>query len=109
MRQDIRATSSEVPSADPVLSAGAVAQEKIDGWKRKGDAAKRVARLGTATIILASALVPVVLLVSTEWSPFIMGKVAPSILAAIAAVAAVGCSLRARMKVGGSIGDTNTH
>ena len=63
-------------------------ERKIARWKAKGDANKRVAQWATAAIVVSSALVPVVILVSTEWSHFMLGKVVPSILAAISAAAA---------------------
>ena len=61
---------------------------RIARWKVKGNRAKRTARSGTGIIVVSSALVPIVLLVSTHWSHFFLGKVAPSVLAAIAAAAA---------------------
>ena len=63
----------------------ATVERKIARWKQKGDRARRAAHVGTAAIILSSAAIPVMLLVSTESSPFLTGKLAPSILAGIAA------------------------
>jgi hypothetical protein len=60
----------------------------IGSVRRKADRNERLARLATATIILASALIPVSLLVSTKGDSFTWGKLIPSLLAALAATIA---------------------
>jgi hypothetical protein len=54
----------------------------------KADKNERFARHSTSVIILGTATVPVLLLASTAWEPFVLGKLIPSILSACAAAAA---------------------
>jgi Protein of unknown function (DUF4231) len=56
--------------------------------RRKADRNERLARTTTVLIILASSLIPVAIILSTQEHAFLWGKLAPSLLAAIAAVAA---------------------
>jgi hypothetical protein len=60
----------------------------IASVRRKADSNERLARLATALIILASALIPVAIILSTQEHAFVWGKLVPSLLAALAAVAA---------------------
>jgi hypothetical protein len=60
----------------------------IASVRRKADRNERLARSTTVLIILASALIPVAIILSTQHDAFLWGKLAPSILAAVAAVAA---------------------
>ena len=54
----------------------------------KADRNEHTAQRGTAVIVLASALVPVLLLCSTEWQSFLLGQLIPSVISACAAGAA---------------------
>lgn len=60
----------------------------IDFVSKEADKNEKLAKRGTAVIILASAAVPVLLIASTEWAPFLLGKLLPSIVSACAASAA---------------------
>ena len=60
----------------------------IASVRRKADRNERLARASTALIILASAAIPVAIILSTHEHAFFWGKLAPSLLAAVAAVAA---------------------
>ncbi len=60
----------------------------IASVRGKADRNERLARSTTALIILASALIPVAIILSTQEHAFVWGKLAPSLLAAVAAVSA---------------------
>jgi hypothetical protein len=60
----------------------------IASVRRKADRNERLARSTTALVIPASALIPVVIILSTQEHAFLWGKLAPSLLAAVAAVSA---------------------
>lgn len=60
----------------------------IASVRRKADRNERLARVSTALIILASAAISVAIILSTQDDAFFWGKLAPSLLAAVAAVAA---------------------
>lgn len=71
-------------SDDPVEACN----RAIASVQRKADRNERLARSTTALIVLASALIPVAIILSTQEHAFFWGKLTPSLLAAIAAVAA---------------------
>jgi hypothetical protein len=60
----------------------------IASVRRKADRNERLARLASTLIILASALIPVAIILSTQEHAFVWGKLLPSLLAATAVVAA---------------------
>jgi hypothetical protein len=60
----------------------------IRSVKAKADRNERLARLTSSLIILASALIPIAIILSTKHAAFTWGKLTPSILAAVSAVAA---------------------
>jgi Protein of unknown function (DUF4231) len=67
---------------DPVKFA----DDSVEGTRARGNRAKWYARLAVSTIIVSTAAIPVFLVLSTQWYGFFLGKVVPSVLAAIAAV-----------------------
>jgi hypothetical protein len=60
----------------------------ITSVRSKADRNERMARLATITIIVASAMIPVSLIISSQTGAFAWGKLIPSLLAAIAATVA---------------------
>jgi hypothetical protein len=60
----------------------------LDFVTQKANENEILAKRCTVIIILGSATVPVLLLASTEWAPFVLGKLIPSIVSACAAAAA---------------------
>jgi hypothetical protein len=68
-------------------AAGACART-IVSVREKADRNERLARWSTVTIILTSALIPVSLIASSQGATFLLGKLIPSLLAALAATVA---------------------
>jgi hypothetical protein len=60
----------------------------IASVRSKANRNERLARTATIAIVLASALIPVSLIISTQGQPFFWGKLLPSLLASVAAVGA---------------------
>jgi hypothetical protein len=85
MRQFSRRPPEQSAPGD---DAGAACARTIASVRRKADRNERLARIATTTIILASALIPVSLIVSSQGHPFVWGKLIPSLLAATAATVA---------------------
>jgi hypothetical protein len=83
-RHALRPPDQAAGGDDPV----AACDRAIASVRRKADRNERLARSTTALIILASALIPVAIILSTKEHAFVWGKLAPSLLAAVAAVAA---------------------
>jgi hypothetical protein len=66
--------------ADPLKALGLF----IDSVRTKASANERSARVGTGVVIAASFAIPVLLIASTEWYGFFLGKLLPALFAAIA-------------------------
>ena len=60
----------------------------IDSWTRKAQWNKRAARRGTRAIVMSSAAIPVVLLISGEVQGMQVGQVLAGLLAAVSTAAA---------------------
>jgi len=78
------APEQSAPGDDPI----AACERAIASVRSKANHNERLARVATSAIMLASALIPVSLISSTQGHPFLWGKLVPSLLAAAAAVAA---------------------
>jgi hypothetical protein len=82
-----------VPVGSPEQAAAgeapaAACDRTIVSLRAKANSNQRLARWGAGLIIASTAAVPVVLLASTQWGGFTLGKLVPAILAALAAAAA---------------------
>ncbi len=73
-----------------VLAADGTPREICDhfiAWVRnKAHRNERTTRVTTLLIAAATTAIPVFLVMSTKWHPFILGKVVPAVLAAFAAL-----------------------
>jgi Protein of unknown function (DUF4231) len=76
------------PQARPRETAVAALDTAIDSWTRKAQWNKRAARRGTRAIVVSSAAIPVVLLVSGDVHGMQIGQVLAGLLAAISTAAA---------------------
>ena len=61
------------------------AQQIITSLRAKADQNERRSRVCSVAVVLATTLVPVSLVLSSEWLPFAFGKALPAVLAAAAA------------------------
>jgi hypothetical protein len=86
--QPIEPASPPTPSSSPVPTARKELERVLEEVTRKATTNESLARHATAVIVLGSAVVPVLLLASTAWQPFALGKLLPSIVSACAAAAA---------------------
>jgi hypothetical protein len=77
--------TTAVENPDPAVDE---LNQKMKEWKDKADEHKRTALSCTLAIIASSALVPVVITLSHQWSGFWFGNVIPTCLAATSAIAA---------------------
>jgi hypothetical protein len=78
------ATEQSATGDDPL----AACERAILSVRSKANHNEHLARMSTGAIILASALIPVSLIGSNQADAFLLGKLVPALLAAIAAVAA---------------------
>jgi Protein of unknown function (DUF4231) len=76
------------PQARPRETVAEALDTAIECWTRKAQWNKRAARRGTRAIVLSSAAIPVVLLVSVEIEGMQVGQVLAGLLAAISTAAA---------------------
>ncbi|HWG08503.1 MAG TPA: DUF4231 domain-containing protein [Solirubrobacteraceae bacterium] len=76
-----------VEQADPDDNADAACMRVIASVRQKADRNELLSRWGTGLITLASALIPVSIILSTQYKEFLWGKALPAALAAAAAVA----------------------
>jgi hypothetical protein len=83
-RWSLRPPELSAPGDNPV----AFCLHAITSVRSKADRNERMARLATITIILASAMIPVSLIISSQAGAFAWGKLIPSLLAATAATVA---------------------
>jgi Protein of unknown function (DUF4231) len=67
----------------------------IEVTRRKADKHERLAKRGTLAIIVSTASIPVVLVISTQWFAFGLGKLVPAALAALGTVIAGWIQLQA--------------
>jgi hypothetical protein len=72
----------------PRRSAIEEVESLIEGYGHEARKMQRLGWLASLAIVLASALVPVSIVISTETGAFVFGKLLPSLLAALAALAA---------------------
>jgi hypothetical protein len=61
----------------------------IASVRAKANNNEQASRIGTAAIAIATALIPLSLVLSTEWLPFLLGKATPALMAAVASVVAI--------------------
>jgi hypothetical protein len=78
----------DTTSAEQRHQAVSELNQKMKRWKHEADVHKRTALTATLAIIASSALLPVAVVLSHEWSGFWFGNVIPTLLAAISAIAA---------------------
>ena len=83
-----RIFSGPPPQARPGQSAVQALDTAIDSWTAKALWNKKAARRGTRAIVLSSAAIPVVLLVSVNVHGVQVGQVLASVLAALSTAAA---------------------
>jgi hypothetical protein len=81
---DSKAPEQSRPEAKPLDACN----HCIESVRAKANWNESLARWGTGLIVALTASVPVVLLASTEWDGFILGKLVPAILTATAAALA---------------------
>jgi hypothetical protein len=70
--------------ACPDLRPREACDQAIESVRAKANANERRARLGTALITVSSASIPVLIIASTQWEGFVLGKLLPAAMASVA-------------------------
>ena len=86
---------SEPPSSDSGAAVSAIEEcdYLIERFRREASKNQKLAWSASIAIGFSSALIPVSIVVSTELGAFVFGKLMPSLLAALAAIAAGAAQL----------------
>jgi hypothetical protein len=69
--------------AYPDLKPREACDQAIESVRDKANANSRLARMGTAVITLSSASIPVLIIASTQWEGFVLGKLLPAAMASV--------------------------
>jgi hypothetical protein len=69
--------------AYPDLKPREACDQAVESVRAKANANSRLARLGTAVITVSSASIPVLIIASTQWEGFVLGKLLPAAMASV--------------------------